>query len=312
VKKRIGILLLVASLILFCIVMMIISLNIDRTKPAMSSQVSDVVAATPLLHPTTEPVPTPAMFDYKLVAHALGGIDGYTYLNSKEGFEDSYQRGMYFIETDLFFSEDGELICSHGFKEADVERMGIEELQVGNAPDFNMWNGMRFYDRYTTQDADDILYYMETYPELYFEFDMRSLNGEDAYRMARAVLDKFGKNRELFERILIQVYSEEMYECFKDVYDFPVMQFYMTKAFCKEIDTYIEFCKTHDIASIAVSDSYVTKEILEKLLNSGIKIMVHTVDDAEKAEEYLQKGVTVICTNHLYTDAEGKIKSKLD
>lgn len=257
-----------------------------------------------------ESTPTPAMFDYKLVAHALGGIDGYTYLNSKEGFEDSYRRGMRFIETDLYFSEDGELICSHGFKEADVERMGIEGLEVGISPDYDTWNGMRFYNRYTTQDADDILYYMETYPELYFEFDMRSLKGEDAYRMARAVLDKFGNDRELFERILIQVYSEEMYEIFKEVYDFPVMQFYMTKAFCKDIDTYIEFCKTHDITSIAISDSYITEEILEKLLNCGIKIMVHTVDDAEKAAEYLRKGVTVICTNHLYADAEGTIKSK--
>ena len=254
--------------------------------------------------------PAPAMFDNRLVAHALGGIDGYTYLNSKEGFEDSYRRGMRFIETDLFFSEDGELICSHGFKEADVERMGIEGLEAGNPPDYDTWNRMRFHDRYTTQDADDILSYMETYPELYFEFDMRSLKGEDAYRMARAVLEKFGNDRELFERILIQVYSEEMYEIFKEVYDFPVMQFYMTKAFCKDIDTYIEFCKMHDITSIAISDAYVTDEILDKLLNSGIKIMVHTVDDVGKAEEYLLKGVTVICTNHLYTDAEGTIKSK--
>ncbi len=267
---------------------------------------------TPTPTPTLAPTPTPAMFDHKLVAHALGGIDGYVYLNSKEGFEDSYSKGMRFIETDLFFSADGALICSHGFKKADVERMGIEELTVGTPPESAVWNEMRFYDTYSTADGDDILYYLENYPELYFEFDMRSLKGEDAYRMARAVVDKFGKDREIFQRILIQVYSIEMYEIFKEVYDFPVMQFYLTESYCKQIDTYIEFCKSHDIISVAISDSYVTDEILDKLRNSGIKILVHTVDDVQKAEDYLEKGVTVICTNHLYMEADGTIQSKLD
>lgn len=267
---------------------------------------------TPIPTPMSTPAPTPAMFEHKLVAHALGGIDGYTYLNSKEGCEDSYSKGMRFIETDLFLSADGALICSHGFKKADVERMGIAELTVGTPPESAVWDKMRFFDTYSTTDGDDILYYLETYPELYFEFDMRSLKGEDAYRMARAVVDKFGKDSEIFQRILIQVYSIEMYEIFKEVYDFPVIQFYLTESYCKEIDTYIDFCKSHDIVSVAVSDSYVTDEILDKLRNSGIKILVHTIDDVQKAEDYLEKGVTVICTNHLYMEADGTIRSKLD
>lgn len=267
---------------------------------------------TPIPTPMSTPAPTPAMFEHKLVAHALGGIDGYTYLNSKEGCEDSYSKGMRFIETDLFLSADGALICSHGFKKADVERMGIAELTVGTPPESAVWDKMRFFDTYSTADGDDILYYLETYPELYFEFDMRSLKGEDAYRMARAVVDKFGKDSEIFQRILIQVYSIEMYEIFKEVYDFPVIQFYLTESYCKEIDTYIDFCKSHDIVSVAVSDSYVTDEILDKLRNSGIKILVHTIDDVQKAEDYLEKGVTVICTNHLYMEADGTIRSKLD
>jgi len=267
---------------------------------------------TPIPTPMSTPAPTPAMFEHKLVAHALGGIDGYTYLNSKEGCEDSYSKGMRFIETDLFLSADGALICSHGFKKADVERMGIAELTVGTPPESAVWDKMRFFDTYSTADGDDILYYLETYPELYFEFDMRSLKGEDAYRMARAVVDKFGKDSEIFQRILIQVYSIEMYEIFKEVYDFPLIQFYLTESYCKEIDTYIDFCKSHDIVSVAVSDSYVTDEILDKLRNSGIKILVHTIDDVQKAEDYLEKGVTVICTNHLYMEADGTIRSKLD
>lgn len=317
--KRTGLLVLLAAVLLFGVVAATIHVNVADSQPVMSGEVVNrgESTVTPEIEPI-EKVPVEetvsqqgTMFDSGLVAHALGGIDGYTYLNSKEGFEDSYARGMRFIEVDLCFSADGRLICSHGFKEADVERMGIQGVTVGNPPEYEAWNVMRFHGTYTTQDAEDILHYMESYPELYVEFDMRSLKGEDAYRMAEAVIDTFGTDLALYQRILIQVYSPEMYEIFKEVYDFPVMQFYMTKAFCKDIDTYIGFCQDHEITSIAISDSYVTDEILEKLLNSGIKIMVHTVDDPVKAQMYLDQGVTVICTNHLYYDADGKIRSKL-
>ena len=316
--KKTGRLVLLAAVLLFGVVVATIHVNVVDSQPAMSGAVLNQVENT--VTPKVEPIKTEpmgvvpqheGMFDSGLVAHALGGIDGYTYLNSKEGFEDSYARGMRFIEVDLCFSADDRLICSHGFKEADVERMGIEGVTVGNPPEYGAWDVMRFHDTYTTQDAEDILHYLETYPELYFEFDMRSLKGEDAYRMAEAVIDTFGNDLALYQRILIQVYSPEMYEIFKEVYDFPMMQFYMTKAFCKDIDTYIEFCQNHEIMSIAISDTYVTQEVLDKLLNSGLKIMVHTVDDPEKAQLYLNQGVAVICTNHLYYDADGVIQSKL-
>ena len=317
--KKTGLLVLLAALLLFGIVAVTIHVNVVDSKPVLSEQVE--VDAECTENPEAElsekvaedrnATEQGSMFEFNLVAHALGGIDGYTYLNSKEGFEDSYRRGMWFIETDLFFSADGKLICSHGFKEADAERMGIEGVTVGNPPEYETWNSMRFHGKYTTQDAEDILYYLEAYPELYFEFDMRSLKGEDAYRMANALLEVFGRDEALYRRILIQVYSPEMYEIFKEVYDFPVMQFYMTKAFVKEIDTYIEYCQNHEIVSIAISDAYVTEENFEKLLNSGLKIMVHTVDDPIKAQSYLDRGVAVICTNHLYYDVDGTLKSKL-
>lgn len=316
--NKTGRLVLLAAALLFGVVAVTIHVKAPDSLLAVSDGSLEKVGnpVTPQTE-ATEKEPTEVvlqqgtMFDSKLVAHALGGIDGYTYLNSKEGFDDSYARGMRFVEVDLCFSADGKLICSHGFKDADVERMGIEEVTAGNPPDYEKWNAMQFHDMYTTRDAEDILHYMETYSELYVEFDMRSLKGEDAYRMAKAVVDTFGTDLALYQRILIQVYSPEMYECFKDVYDFPEIQFYMTKAFCKDIDTYIEFCQNHEIVSIAISDNYVTEENLTKLLESGLKIMVHTVDDPEKAREYLDRGVAVICTNHLYYDTDGNIRSKL-
>ncbi len=316
--KRTGLFVLLAAVLTVCVVAITIKLKHGDSQPVMSEVFSDrrENLVLPEAEQTTkEPeavAPQPrSMFDCGLVAHALGGIDGYTYLNSKEGFEDSYARGIRFIETDLFFSADGKLICSHGFKEDDVERMGSEDITVGNPSEYEVWNNIRFHDRYTTQDAEDILHYLENYPELYFEFDMRSLKGEEAYRMAEAVLECFGTDKELYQRVLIQVYSPEMYEIFKEVFDFPMMQFYMTKAFCKDIDTYIEFCKINEIASIAISDNYVTDTILEKLLNSGIRVMVHTVDDPIKAQEYFDKGVSLICTNYLYYNADGILKSKV-
>ena len=45
--------------------------------------------------------------DYRTVAHALGGMDGKDYLNSREGFLFMYEQGVRLFELDLSRTSDG-------------------------------------------------------------------------------------------------------------------------------------------------------------------------------------------------------------
>lgn len=60
------------------------------------------------------------------IAHALGGIDGQTYTNSKEAIENSYNKGVRLFEVDVKLTSDNKLVCVHGWSKKDYEeKLGI-------------------------------------------------------------------------------------------------------------------------------------------------------------------------------------------
>lgn len=62
----------------------------------------------------------------KYLAHALGGIDGQTYTNSKEAIENSYNKGVRLFEVDVKLTSDNKLVCVHGWSKKDYEvKLGI-------------------------------------------------------------------------------------------------------------------------------------------------------------------------------------------
>ena len=62
---------------------------------------------------------TISMSDY--MAHALGGINGQAYTNSKEAIENSYKKGMKLFEVDIKLTSDEKLVCVHGWSKKDYE-----------------------------------------------------------------------------------------------------------------------------------------------------------------------------------------------
>ena len=50
--------------------------------------------------------------NYNIIIHALGGLDGFTYLNSRESFINYYDKGCRLFEVDLTKTSDGGTACS--------------------------------------------------------------------------------------------------------------------------------------------------------------------------------------------------------
>ena len=47
------------------------------------------------------------------MAHALGGIDGENYTNSKEALGSNYNKGVRLSEVDINLTADDKLVCVH-------------------------------------------------------------------------------------------------------------------------------------------------------------------------------------------------------
>lgn len=86
------------------------------------------------------------------IAHAGGGIDGYTYTNSKEAILRSIHNKFKYIELDLFALKDSSLLCIHDIREFNqMTGYGDSDSIPTN------FKKRRIYNKYTPITLDDVL-----------------------------------------------------------------------------------------------------------------------------------------------------------
>ena len=120
----------------------------------------------------------------KTIAHALGGIDNKTYLNSKEAFELSYDKGFKFFEADLALTNDGAIVLDHNrgqYSYSDFINMATEgytPLSLENLLDYmvlysDIWVDL---DTFGFSSESDINMFISAFKQLVEKFDVDVIN----------------------------------------------------------------------------------------------------------------------------------------
>lgn len=102
------------------------------------------------------------------IAHAGGMIGGYTYTNSREAVEQSIADGISFIELDLAFTEDSQLVCLHDWGFFNKITSGEETARPLCLEYFLR---QKIYGQYTPLTAADIVQIIEEHPHLWLVTD---------------------------------------------------------------------------------------------------------------------------------------------
>lgn len=242
----------------------------------------------------------PEFFQYKIMAHALGGLENtYTYSNTLEGLQQSLALGYKFIEVDLILTADNKLVCSHGWSEQTYKDTGVRYDRNNPVMTYEQFMNTKIQGKYTTIDATKIVEMMKKNQDIYVEIDLRTLDKATATKTAQAIVEVFHYDRVLLDRLLVQVGSSEMYEAIDRVYHFKYYQYFVHKAEVKNIDKIISFCESKGIVSVAIKDKYLNAMLISKFKDHGLFILVHTVDTVEEAVMWLTSGVDIICTNFI-------------
>lgn len=243
----------------------------------------------------------PIFFTYGVMSHALGGLAGkYKYNNALEGLQQSLEIGYDFIEVDLVLTKDNKLVCSHGWSENTYEDTGVEYNAENPVMTYKEFMNTKIQGQYTTIDANYIYKTMKENPNILFEFDLRTLTNEEEIRnTAIAIKEVFGTDKSITDRILVQVGNKQMYDIIEEVCDYRYYQYFVHKAELKTIDKLIKYCKSEDVVSVAIKEDYLTEKILQKFKENGLCVLIHTIDDSELAQKWLNKGVDTVCTNFI-------------
>lgn len=240
------------------------------------------------------------------ITHAMGAINGMAYTNSLEAFLLHYGNGQHFFETDFSLTSDGWLVARHDWEGGWQE--GIDEE---NIPTEEVFLKTALFGKYTPLSLKDIICLMQQHEDVYIITDTKDLDPELARKEINILVETAEEMDaiEVVDRFIIQIYSIEMYQAIKDIYEFPNYIFTLYAIWRgdeREFTDYCRFCRSNGIRTITMWDYRCADnpELIKIADRYGISIYVHTVNDQETADEMFSLGIRGI-----YTDDAAAIKN---
>ena len=245
--------------------------------------------------------PAEAEWEKYPIAHAMGSIDGDIYTNSMDAFYYNYGLGHRVFEVDFRMTSDGKMVCVHDWNVVN------EEGNEGYIPSEEEFIKTPIFGKYTSATWKDVLMLMAEYEDIYIITDTKSSAEEKVAEQFSYIVDTAYETgtEEVLDRIIVQIYNDNMLNRVKQVYDFPMIIYTLYLTWDGEYENfqhYCRFCKENGISYITMWAELAEPEVLEMAHAYGITIFVHTVNDLDDAEELIKRGVKGIYTDDLSPD----------
>jgi len=239
--------------------------------------------------------------DYKVISHAMGGINDHAYTNSYEAFIANYEKGNRVFEVDLLLTEDGKLVARHEWTQHMTELLQQEdELPKDRQAvrlSYEEFKQSKILGGYDPLSWTDIMDLMERYPDIYIVTDTKEQEAEDMkHELAMLVNSAKARNPQLLERVVPQIYNQPMLQMVKEIYNFPslIYTLYATKDTDEEV---IDFVSKNAIEAVTIPEQRVTRTFLSKLKKAGAATYVNTINETYDVSKLKRMGV-----NGFYSD----------
>ena len=242
--------------------------------------------------------------NYNIITHALGGLDGYTYLNSRESFINHYDKGCRFFEVDLSQTSDGAWVCRHNWKEPMGQWEG-DKKKVLSAEEFL---NTPIYGKYTPMSFEDLLKLLDEYPDAFVTIDSKQYSVRNYQR----TLEDYAQYREIainaglehtLGQIIPELYNSAMYSGTTLVYKFPAYLYSLWQEYSiEELNDIADFCQANQIQAVSLYCEYWSEDVQKIFDERDILVYIYTINDEEKAREYVKAGAKGVCTDTLISE----------
>ncbi|MDD4844351.1 MAG: phosphatidylinositol-specific phospholipase C/glycerophosphodiester phosphodiesterase family protein [Anaerotignum sp.] len=236
-----------------------------------------------------------------LIAHALGEADGKIETNSKEAFEESWGSGFRAMEVDFTYTSDGALVARHDFEESGSYYRLEQGVNDPLVMDQNTYKHTPIIYEQTPLTAVEVLGLMAEYSDVYLITDTKDTDKATVQRQfadLKKIAEAMGQP-ELLERIVPQIYNEEMYNWVKEIYPFSEWIYTLYLNYYPNYPEIANFCQEKGIGTVTIEYTRVTKTVLDTLHAKGIKVYAHTINRYKQFEELLTLGVDGIYTDRI-------------
>ncbi len=226
------------------------------------------------------------MISEQVVGHASGGIESMRYTNSLEALTQTINSGVKVIEVDFNYTNDKELVCYHTLYDLHCD--------VKNDISFIDFMSLRIQGRYSPMTFEDVVNIMRQNPHIYIALDTKY---SDLIEMVEDVYNRC-KDKDILNRLIIQLYYPNQKEKIQEIYDFPNMLFAPYKYSENPYDT-LKVCYRENINAVVVNYKSWSFEVFRLFKEKGINVYTYTVNREDIADKLLSNGVYGIYTDFL-------------
>lgn len=226
----------------------------------------------------------------KLIAHAMGGIDGISYTNSLEAFIENYKAGYRIFEVDLIFTSDNKLVAKHDW-----------DSNNGTALSYSEYMNSKINGKYTPLDFEGIVILMQTYKDFYIITDTKETDQANTAKTFQDIYNTASStDSSILDRIIPQTYSQDMYGWITGIYDFKDIIYTLYQSNDSD-DQVIDFISKNSITKVTMSTSRISAEFVNRLNQIHVNSYVHTINSTEEAKSYSDQGVYGFYSDNLAT-----------
>ncbi len=239
--------------------------------------------------------------DHRTIAHALGGLDGKEYLNSRESFLSMYNQGVRLFELDLSRTSDGVWVCRHNWNES----MGQWEGTGKKVLTEKQFTSNKIYGKYTPMTLEDFFLLLKDYPDAFVMIDSKQYSVRN-YQMTLedyceyVEIARAAGAGEVLDQIIPEIYSEAMYPGTAMIHSFPSYIYSLWQEYSEDdLKKIASFCGEKGIQAATIYWKYWSEEAEKIFEEQGIRLYVYTVNDRNQARKYLAEGAEGVCTDFL-------------
>ncbi|MCL2587626.1 MAG: hypothetical protein FWE31_05345 [Firmicutes bacterium] len=238
--------------------------------------------------------------EHRMIAHALGGIDGYDYTNSLEVFKRSLDMGFVVFEVDLRLIAGDELVAMHSLGR--YNRITGQSFRCLTDITLEHFLSTPIRGRFTPITWETVAEIMRDNPHIYMIIDGKYATRDLVIRQYEILVETAKQvDPEILLRIIPQVYNRSMLEWIQSVHEFQEVKFTRYQELFLMSPAVIRFVRDNPvITNVGIPDWRVfNSRFARRLQNLGVTLTAHTINSEAKIHRLVRRGVWSFYTDFL-------------
>lgn len=225
----------------------------------------------------------------KAIMHAGGEINGLTYTNMKEALDKGYKDGKRTFEMDFVLSKEKYPVNMHSWEGFVTNFFGVtyspkKKFLKSEFDAFKSRHG------YSQMDVSKVLEWLRNHADARIITDIKEENLTVLKQIS--LMDPY-----ILDRVIPQIYKFEEYDKVKELgFKNIILTLYMSNYSKEQL---IDFAQNHHLFGVTMSLKKYETGIGKSLIDNGIDVFVHTINNLEKANLLINEGVKKVYTDTL-------------